>query len=309
MASTRKKPQRAGWKLAWHDEFEGSEIDRSKWDFDIGNGFFHYPSHSWIPGWGNEELQYYTDAPANASVKDSCLTIRAQKESLHGCGYTSARLKTRLRSGQALFTTLYGRIEIRAKVPWGKGLWPALWMLPQDDGYGGWPASGEIDLMEIVGDKPHEVLSSLHYGSAGSEARVLHTHVHALPGGSTVADWHVYAVEWAPGEIRFYVDEDLVCTRNFWWSCSKMAKDQGVPAKRLADVNDWPAPFDKPFYLLMNVAVGGNFPGVPNAQTVFPAELVVDYVRVYDKVGGYGATKPRAKGVFPWQQKPSKKTT
>ena len=300
MAAGKRKD---GWTLAWNDEFDGDRIDPSKWAFDIGNGFFDYQHHAWIPGWGNEELQYYTQEPANVFVKDSLLTIRALKESLHGCGYTSARLKTRQRDGTPLFNKLYGRFEFRARVPWGKGLWPALWLLPQEDRYGGWAASGEIDVMEIVGEKPHEVLNSIHFGSAYPK-RSLITHVHPLPGGSTVADWHVYAVEWEPGEIRFYVDGVHTSTRDHWWSCSKTAGGQGIEARRAADLNPWPAPFDQPFYLVMNVAVGGNFPGAPNPATHFPAELVVDYVRVYDKVGGYGELKPRAQGKFPWHKKP-----
>jgi beta-glucanase (GH16 family) len=293
------------WTLVWHDEFEGNEVDRAKWDFDIGNGFFDYKNHAWIPGWGNEELQYYTSEPGNVFVKDSVLTIRAQKESLHGCGYTSARLKTRRRDGTPLFTTLYGRVEFRAKVPWGKGLWPALWMLPIADKYGGWAASGEIDLMEIVGEKPHQVLNSIHFGSVYPK-RSLITQVHTLPAGSTVADWHVYAVEWEPGEIRFYVDGLLTATYDHWWSCSKLKAGGGVEPGKAEDLNPWPAPFDQPFYLVMNVAVGGNFPGLPNEQTRFPAELVVDYVRVFEKTGGHGAVRPIGKGRFPWQ-KPTKK--
>lgn len=295
------------WKLVWNDEFEGDQVDPGKWDFDIGNGFFDYRNHVWVEGWGNEELQYYTQEPTNVSVKNSLLTIRAVKEALHGCGYTSARMKTRKRDGTPLFTKLYGRFEIRAKVPWGKGLWPALWMLPQGDTYGGWAASGEIDLMEIVGQKPHEVLNSIHFGSTGSEARALITHVHKLPAGSLVSDWHVYSVEWEPGEIRFYVDGVHTATRNHWWSCSKLVRADGVPARRAADINPWPAPFDQPFYLVMNVAVGGNFPGLPNPQTRFPAELVVDYVRVYDRVGGYGDTKPIGDGRFPYQKQSSRR--
>jgi beta-glucanase (GH16 family) len=295
------RPKRIpGWKLVWHDEFEGTEIDRTKWDFDIGNGFYDYKNHAWVPGWGNEELQYYTDSPANVSVRDSLLTIRAVKESLHGCGYTSARLKTRRRDGTPLFTTLYGRVEFRAKVPWGKGLWPALWMLPQDDKYGGWAASGEIDLMEIVGDKPHEVLNSIHFGSTYPK-RSLITTVHALPQGSLVSDWHDYAVEWEPGEIRFYVDGVQTCAYDHWWSCSKLKDGQGAEPKKATDLNPWPAPFDQPFYLVMNVAVGGNFPGKPDPATVFPAELVVDHVRVYAKQGGPGELKPIGRGRLPWQ--------
>ena len=297
------------WTLVWSDEFEGTQIDRSKWDFDIGNGFFDYQRHEWVAGWGNQELQYYTSEPENAFVKDSLLTIRAVKETLHGCGYTSARLKTRRRDGTPLFNKLYGRVEIRAKVPCGKGLWPALWMLPQDDNYGGWAASGEIDLMEIAGEKPHEVLSSIHFGSSGSEARALITTVYRLPQASSVQDWHVYSVEWEPGEIRFYVDGTHTVTHDHWWSCSKTLSGLGVPAGRASDINPWPAPFDQPFYLLMNVAVGGNFPGVPNPETQFPAELVVDFVRVYDKSGGYGDAKPRGKGRMPYQKKPKESST
>jgi len=297
------QPQRdAPWVLVWSDEFDGDRIDTAKWDFDLGNGFFDYKSHTWIAGWGNEELQYYTREPENVFVKNGQLTIRAVKESLHGCGYTSARMKTRKRDGTPLFTKLYGRFEFRAKVPWGKGLWPALWLLPQDDKYGGWAASGEIDVMEIVGEKPHQVLNSIHFGSVYPK-RSLITHVHDLPGGSTVADWHVYAVEWDPGEIRFYVDGVHTTTQSFWWSCSKTVDGAGIEATRKADINDWPAPFDQPFYIVMNVAVGGNFPGVPNPATQFPAELVIDHVRVYDRVGGCGPTKPRGAGQLPYRKK------
>jgi hypothetical protein len=223
--------QRPGWNLVWSDEFDGTAIDRSKWDFDLGNGFYDYKNHAWVPGWGNEELQYYTHEPENVQVRDSCLFIRAVKAPLHGCGYTSARLKTKARDGTVLFSKQYGRVEFRAKVPWGKGLWPALWMLPVEDKYGGWAASGEIDLMEIVGEKPHEVLNSIHFGSTYPK-RSLITTVHALPEGSMVSDWHTYAVEWEPGEIRFYVDGVQTCTYDHWWSCSKLEDGQGVEPKK-----------------------------------------------------------------------------
>ena len=160
-----------GWELVWSDEFDGDCIDPTKWDFDLSNGFFDYKSHRWIAGWGNEELQYYTRDPANVSVKDSLLTIRALKEVSHGCGYTSARLKTRRRDGTPLFTKRYGRFEFCAKVPSGKGLWPALWLLPQDDKYGGWAASGEIDVMEIVGEKPHRCWAACTSAPATPSAR------------------------------------------------------------------------------------------------------------------------------------------
>ena len=301
-AARAKAASRSPWTLVWNDEFDGESVDTSKWDFDLGNGFFDYRTHAWVPGWGNEELQYYTQDPANVSVRDSLLYIRALKEPLHGCGYTSARLKTRRRDGTPLFVKQYGRFEVRAKVPYGKGLWPALWMLPQDDAYGPWAASGEIDIMEIVGEKPAEYLGSIHFGSTFPR-RELVTHVHGFANGSTVADFHVYAVEWEPDEIRWLVDGEVWATQRFWWSCSRQRAGKGVPPRSAADLNRWPAPFDRPFYLVMNVAVGGNFPGVPNPQTQFPAELVVDYVRVYDKVGGSAAPTVRGAGRLPYQRK------
>lgn len=286
---------RKDWKLIWSDEFEGSQIDPHKWDFDIGNGFFDYRTHRWIPGWGNEELQYYTDHLNNACVKDSILTISAVKESLHGCGYSSARLKTRRRDGSPLFSKRYGRFEFRAKVPYGKGLWPALWMLPLTEQYGGWAASGEIDVMEIAGEIPTQILGSVHFGS-GFPHRELVTHTHTLAHESTVADWHVYAVEWTPGEIKWLIDGHLWATQSFWWSSSRRDETGGLTPRSAADINPWPAPFDQEFYILMNVAVGGNFPGHPNTQTRFPAQMMIDYVRVYEKSDGYEELVPRNKG-------------
>lgn len=299
---SRSKARNGAWKLVWSDEFDGVDVDPAKWDYDIGNGFFDYKNHVWVPGWGNEELQYYTREPENVFVKDSILHIRAVKEPLHGCGYTSARLKTRARDGRALFAQQYGRFEFKAKVPYGKGMWPAIWMLPLEDRYGGWAASGEIDVMEILGEKPDQVLGSIHFGSTFPE-RQLVTHTRTIPQNSTVADWHVYAVEWEPGVIRWLLDGELWATQNAWWSCSKIRNGQGVPPRRNAEVNPWPAPFDQPFYLIMNIAVGGNFPGVPNPQTRFPAEMLVDYVRVYERMGGYGEPMPRAKGALPFHKK------
>lgn len=298
---TERTGTKSPWKLVWRDEFTGSSVNKSKWDFDIGNGFYDYKNNAWIAGWGNEELQYYTREPENVFVKDSVLHIRALKESLHGCGYTSARLKTRKSDGTSLFAKQYGKFEFRAKVPHGKGMWPALWMLPQEDKYGGWAASGEIDVMEILGEQPEKVLGSIHYG-ASFPKRELVTHTLQIPGKSTVADWHVYAVEWEPGEIRWLLDSVVWAKQNFWWSCSKNKDGVGIGPQSASDINAWPAPFDQPFYLVMNVAVGGNFSGVPNADTHFPAEMLVDYVRVYERNGGYGDPVPRAKGRMPYQK-------
>lgn len=291
------EPSPPGWKLTWSDEFDGKDIDKAKWDCDIGNGFFDYDANQWIRGWGNDELQYYTREPGNAFVKDGMLRIRALKESLHGCGYTSARLKTRKRDGSPLFSQKYGRFEFRAKLPTGKGVWPALWMLPQDEKYGGWPRSGEIDVMEARGQEPSKVLGTLHFG-ARWPANVHVSKEYVLPRGGTIADFHVYALEWEPGEVRWSVDGDQYAAQSFWWSSGKADGAKG--AMKESDLYPWPAPFDQPFYLVMNVAVGGKFLGNPDKTTVFPAEMAVDYVRVYEKVGGYGKPKPRGEGKLPF---------
>jgi beta-glucanase (GH16 family) len=287
------------WKLTWSDEFDGKEIDRTKWDFDIGNGFYDYDANQWIRGWGNDELQYYTSEPTNAFVKDGMLHIRAVKESLHGCGYTSAKLRTRKRDGSPLFNQKYGRFEFRAKLPTGRGIWPALWMLPQGDKYGPWASSGEIDVMEARGQEPTKVLGTLHFGTRWPA----NTHTskdYVLPDRGTIADFHVYALEWEPGEIRWFVDGKQYASQSFWWSSSKTAGGKGLTPKGEADLNPWPAPFDQPFYAVMNVAVGGKFLGNPDRTTIFPVEMVVDYVRVYEKAGGYGPPKARGAGKLPF---------
>src|ERR1043166_2896634 len=185
------EPAPGEWKLVWSDEFDGKEIDRTKWDFDIGNGFYNYEANMWINGWGNNELQYYTREPENAFVKDGKLHIRAIKESYNGCGYTSARLKTRKRDGTPLFNKKYGKFEFRAKLPTGKGVWPGLWMLPQDEKYGGWAASGEIEVMEARGQEPGKVLGTLHYGSRWP-ANAHSGKDYLFPDKGTIADFHVY---------------------------------------------------------------------------------------------------------------------
>lgn len=288
-----------GWKLVWSDEFAKPEIDNTKWDFELGNGFYNYEANQWISGWGNGELQYYTREPENAFINDGQLHIRAIKESYQGCGYTSARMKTRTRAGKSLFSKTYGRFEFRAKLPTGRGVWPALWMLPEAEKYGGWAASGEIDIMEARGQEPHKVLGTLHYGSRWP-ANAHSGGEYTFPEGTSIADFHVYAVEWEPGEIRWYVDGNLFASQDFWWSTSQTADGKGAQPKQESDLNSWPAPFDQPFQLVMNVAVGGQFLGPPDKTTVFPGEMVVDYVRVYDKTSGYKTLKPRGAGKLPF---------
>jgi beta-glucanase (GH16 family) len=293
------QPAEKSWKLVWSDEFDGNQIDRSKWDFDLGNGFFNYEANTWISGWGNNERQYYTCEPENAFVKDGLLHLRAIKESLHGCGYTSAKLKTRKRDGSALFAQKYGRFEFRVKLPLGKGIWPAIWMLSQEEKYGGWAASGEIDILETKGQEPNKILGTLHYGSRWP----INTHTsreYNFPDKGTIADFHVYALEWEPGEIRWSVDGRTYGVQSFWWSSSKTDKGKGAKPAGEADLNPWPAPFDQPYYLILNLAVGGGFAGDPDKTTPFPAEMLVDYVRVYEKIGGYGPAKARGEGKLPF---------
>lgn len=298
-ASSAEDAAPPGWKLVWSDEFNGDAIDRTKWDFDLGNGFYNYGSQQWIQGWGNDELQYYTSEPRNVAVAQGRLRIRALKESLHGCGYTSARLRTRQRDGSALFAKQYGRFEFRAQLPTGQGIWPALWMLPQDEAYGGWAASGEIDILEARGQQPTEVLGTIHYGSiwpGNAESSQTYT----LSDGGRIDQFHVYALEWEPGVMRWFVDGRQFAKQTSWWSSSRVEGGRGVTPQREADLNPWPAPFDRPFNVVMNLAVGGRFLGNPDATTPFPAEMLVDYVRVYDRTAGYGTTTPRGPGELPF---------
>jgi beta-glucanase (GH16 family) len=280
----------SGWKLVWSDEFDGTAIDRAKWGYDLGAWQF------------NNEREFYTDRPENSFVKDGLLHIRALKEQYQGRPYTSARMVTK-----GLFGKQYGRFEFLDKLPLGKGLWPALWLMPVASSYGSWPASGEIDMMEARGQEPGKVCGTIHFGSRAPK----NVHIgenYILPDKGSIADFHVYALEWEPGAIRWLVDGKPYQTRRWWWSSSRKGeRGQGLSPRSEADLNPWPAPFDKPFYLIMNLAVGGNFLGYPDEKTPFPSEMVVDYVRVYDKVGGYGKPLPaEAQGrKVPFEKKPA----
>lgn len=295
-----REPGPPGWRLVWSDEFEGDAIDPKKWDYDLGNGFYSYEAEQWISGWGNGELQYYTKEPENACVRDGMLRIVAAKESLHGCGYTSARLRTSRRDRRPLFNARYGRFEIRAKLPLGQGIWPAIWLLPQSDRYGAWAASGEIDIIEARGQEPNKVIGATHYGSCWP-ANVSSTHPYAFALRGSIAQFHTYALEWEPGRLRWFVDDHCYATQAFWWSSTKREGAKGIAPNSESELNPWPAPFDRPFYLIMNVAVGGRFPGKPDKTTPFPAEMLIDYVRVYEKVGGCGPTPERGDGRLPFR--------
>lgn len=218
------------------------------WGFDIGTG---------ANGWGNNELQYYTDRTENVTVQNGYLIITAKKESYKGSGYTSARLLTKNKFDQA-----YGRFEARMRLPWGQGIWPAFWMLGADIDSNPWPGAGEIDIMEYRGQQPTIVLGSVHGpGYSGGNAI---TKSYELKNDRFDAGFHVFGIEWGPEYINYYVDNVLY--------------NQITPA----DVpGEWV--FNKPFFILMNLAVGGSFVGSPNSETVFPQTMLVDYVRVYKK--------------------------
>ena len=245
--------------------------DPSIWAFDEGRGPLN-------DGWGNNEMQFYTKRPENAVVKDGYLIITAVKEDYEGASYTSARLKTR-----NLFEKKYGRFEARIKMPLGKGLFPAFWMLGSnfceaqsqdenknvfcdstkpnyEEGNVLWPNCGEIDIMEYIGSKPTQVFGTVHgpgYSGGGGISKK-----YTLPNDRFDNDFHIFGIEWGENYINWYVDDVLY--------------NQITPK----DVNgEWV--FNKPFYMLLNLAVGGNLPGPPNSETVFPQTMLVDYVRVY----------------------------
>ncbi|WP_280846805.1 carbohydrate binding domain-containing protein [Mesobacillus selenatarsenatis] len=261
------------WTLFWSDEFDGTEIDKSKWSYDIGNWIVDGDGNGVARGWGNNELEYYTDSPENSYIQDGNLVIEAKKEETtdeYGSyDYTSAKLKTK-----GLFSKKYGKFEARMKLPSGQGYWPAFWMLPENDVYGGWAASGEIDIMEAAGKNAKEVGGALHFGQVAPNN--VHTaEAYQFPEGESNTDFHTYSIEWEPGEIRWYVDGNLYQTSNNWYS-----KD-----KNNAEKYSFPAPFDQEFYLVLNLAVGGWYGGDPDATTTFPGKMEVDYVRVYELTG------------------------
>ena len=194
----------ASWQLVWSDEFNGSNIDTTHWTFDIGNG---------NGGWGNNELEYYTSRATNACVSNGLLHIVARKENYQGFNYTSAKLKT-----QGLFSALYGRFEFRVKLPQGKGYWPALWLMPRDSVYGGWAASGEVDMMENKGRIPTNVMGTLHFGGTYPNQDQSHGPSYTFTGGDSVTNFHIYALEWTTNQFSWYVDNTLYETQSSWWS-------------------------------------------------------------------------------------------
>ena len=234
-------PTPTGWTLVWNDEFSGSSIDKTKWEHEV-NG----------DGGGNNELQYYTDFTENSYVEKGLLIIQALNKNYLGKEYTSARMRTKYKGDWT-----YGRFEIKAKLPYGQGLWPAIWMLPTDWAYGGWPESGEIDIMEMLGQETTKIYGTIHYSTNNQHAQSGGNY--SLKTGTFAGTFHVFAIEWDSSGFSWYVDD-------YKYFTTKHGQ-----------------PFDKRFHILLNLAVGGNWPGNPDISTIFPQKMYVDYVRVYKK--------------------------
>lgn len=290
--STNYKGEVRKWTIDWSDEFEGDSLDTSKWSYMIGTGA-EYSGN----GWGNNEEEYYTNGE-NAVVSGGALTITARKlqeeerANYGGKKYTSTRLWSMDDSSNPggektkKYTKTYGRIEARIRIqsdsPDGisTGLWPAFWMMPADDVYGTWAASGEIDIMEARGSNPKVTDATLHYGSQWPNNKTVGGHYSPDNPNSnydesfTIADYHTYAIEWIPGEISWYMDDQLFYSTSDWYSTT---------VNNAIDYT-YPAPFNQEFYLLLNLAVGGNYDGGALSDSWSTAEMDVDYVRVYDLV-------------------------
>ncbi|WP_397376700.1 RICIN domain-containing protein [Paenibacillus sp. p3-SID867] len=234
------------WNLVWSDEFNGTSLNRANWTPEIGTG---------SGGWGNNELQYYTERAQNVQVTGGNLVITAQKESYGGMNYTSARIKT-----QDLKNFTYGKVEARIKLPSGQGLWPAFWMLGSNISSVGWPKIGEIDIMERVNHNPY-VNGTVHWDAGG------HAEYGRVSGNLDFSQFHVYSIEWDSKYIRWFVDGQQF--NEFYIENGTGNTEE----------------FQRPFFLLLNLAVGGNWPGSPNNSTPFPSQMLVDYVRVYQDSG------------------------
>jgi beta-glucanase (GH16 family) len=261
--------QSSCYQLAWADEFNGAALDLGKWTPQVGVG-------STVSG--NAELQYYTARPQNIQVANGSLKIIALAESYGGNAYTSARLQTK-----NLVDWLYGRIEARIKLPVAQGMWPAFWMLPTESYYGSWPRNGEIDIMELVGLEPSKTYGTIHTHDNGVVKTF--SSVYTLPSGTFADDFHVFAMEWSPNEIKFFVDNNLYAT------------------KTNLTVSPYPWVFDKRFFMLLNLAIGGPWALAPDATTTFPQVMEVDYVRVYQKledmsITGKNLVEPNTNGVI-----------
>jgi len=249
--STTEKEWTFSSTPSWADEFDNDGLpDETKWGYDVGGS-----------GWGNNELQFYTEATlSNVKIENGILILTAKKENMNERAYTSARLVSK---GKGDF--LYGRIEARAKLPAGKGTWPAIWMLPTDWAYGSWPASGEIDIMEHVGYDQDNVHISIHSEAYNHGINTQKTGTKKIQNATT--EYHTYRVDWTPDAISGFIDDEQIF----------------VFKRESGDYKVWP--FNKKFHLLLNLAVGGNWGGAKGVdEQAFPASMEVDYIRVYPLV-------------------------
>lgn len=238
----------AGFNLVWSDEFTGTTLNTSDWTHETGGH-----------GWGNQELQYYTNRTDNAYLTNGNLVIEAKKENYNGSGYTSARLITQNKQSFA-----FGRIDIRAILPEGQGIWPALWMLGQNFGSVGWPACGEIDIMELVGHEPSKTHGTAHWGPQGQSYSFNKGKDYSIGGEKFSDKYHVFSLVWEANSVRWLVDD------NEYFHLTP------------SDVGGF-YPFNSDFFFIFNIAVGGQWPGSPDATTQFPQRMYVDYVRVFQK--------------------------
>lgn len=258
-------------RLIWEDHFDTASLDSTKWNYRYGNWSADEKGRPVAAGWGNNELQYYTDSPKNLWLQESCLHIAARQEPSppqlqKRCAYTSARIDTRGR-----FSFCYGRVEIRARCPAGTGLWPAVWMMPENSAYGPWAASGEIDILEVKGRLPDRVFSTIHYGGVSPD-KTHQEYCFRLPEGDTVCRFHIYELIWREGVLSWKMDGREYASASCWES--------------FTDGISYPQPFDRPFYLLINLAVGGWFDKEASGyveEQALPGEFVLDYIRVYQE--------------------------
>lgn len=249
-------PSIDGYNLLWNDEFNGDSLNEDIWNKELRQ-----------PGWTNSELQEYTNSDDNIFVRDGSLVLKAVKtvDESGNDYYTSGKVQTQNKKD-----FMYGKVVVRAKVPKGQGLWPAIWMMPTDESfYGQWPKCGEIDIMEVLGSDTGVAYGTVHYGAPHAEQQG--TYVIDNDGYSN--EFHVFSVEWEPGEMRWYVDDNLYLTVNDWFTAESGQEEKA-----------YPAPFNQTFFVQLNLAVGGTWPGNPDSTTDFEnAEFEIDYVRVYQK--------------------------
>ena len=247
-----------GWILQWSDEFDGTTLDGSKWRLELSEG--------------DHGMSAYTSRPENLFVADGCLALQARKEEYSGNPYTSTQVSTR---NKAYWK--YGRFDIRAKLPYGKGMWPAIWMMPNNPAYGGWPRSGEIDIMENLGHDPRLLYSTLHHSADNQMLQGTWT----APEGQSLSDtFHVYTMIWDTNSFSFYVD-----SIHNYYNCTSWSP---------ANVT-YPKPFDQSFFMMFDLAVGGSWGGAPDASTIFPQKMLVDWIRVYKRDTTVAIRRPSEK--------------